>query len=170
MTKLLSFLLITSASFLLMGSVSAQSKQSDVKKAIVGSWDLVGDVATSKDGAVTKGKAFGENPIGRIIFMSNGQYFNLNTKSNIPKFASGSRLEGTPDENKAVAQGAIAHYGTYTISPDGKELILKTIGSSWPGWVGIEQKRPLTISSDQMVYKVSSSFGGTVDLAYKRVK
>jgi len=140
----------------------------DAKKQLVGVWQLVSDVNTSKDGK--KSTAFGSKPKGQFIFTANGRYMSINTNPDIPKFASGSRLQGTAEENKAVVQGTIAHYGTWNVSPDGKTLMLKVEAGTWPAWIGSEQKRELSMKGDEMKYTVNASIGGTSELVYKKVK
>jgi hypothetical protein len=151
-------------------AVWAQQKASDVNKQIVGVWKLVSDVNTGKDGVKKVGAAWGPNPLGKFIFTSNGHFANLNTRPDVPKFASGNRNQGTAEENKAAVQGALASFGTYSVSPDGKVLTMKIEGSSWPNWTGTEQKRDLTIKGDEMKYTLSASIGGTSELTYKRIK
>lgn len=148
----------------------AQSTGADAKKQIVGVWRLLSTVNTSKEGVVTKDPSFGPNPSGRFIFTESGHYASINTNPSIPKFASGNRRQGTPEENQAVVRGSIAQFGTYTVAPDGKVLTLKVEGSTWAHWVGTEQKRNLTLSGDDMKYTVVSSIGGTSELTYKRIK
>jgi hypothetical protein len=148
----------------------AQQKAGDAKQQIVGVWQLVTDVNTGTDGVAKSGAAFGPNPNGRIVFTNNGQYFSLNTRPDLPKFASGNRMQGTADENKAIVQGSIGSFGTYSVSPDGKVLILKIEGSTWPSWVGIEQKRNFTVVGNEMKYTVAASIGGTSELTYKRIE
>ena len=41
----------------------------------------------------------------------NGRYILLTARSGQPKFASNNRMEGTPEEYKAVVQGMIVHFG-----------------------------------------------------------
>jgi hypothetical protein len=147
----------------------AQQKAADAKQ-LVGAWKLVKDVNTGKDGVAKAGAAFGPNPVGNIIFTSDGRYSSVNLRPDIPKFASGNRMQGTADENKAVVQGSIGSFGTYTVSPDGKVLILKIEGSTWPSWIGTEQKRNLTLAGDELKYTVTASIGGTSELTYKRIK
>jgi ABC-type uncharacterized transport system substrate-binding protein len=36
-------------------------------------------------------------------------------RSDLPKFGSNNRMSGTPEENKAIVQGSIAYFGTYSI-------------------------------------------------------
>jgi Lipocalin-like domain len=171
-----------SAKFLSAGTVLAslmllpvtdgwtQQKATDAKQQIVGVWTLVADINTGKDGVKKSGAAFGPNPSGQIIFTSNGRYSSLNLRPDLPKFASGNRMQGTADENKAVVQGSIASFGAYSVSPDGKVLTMKIEGSTWPSWIGTEQKRNLTVSGDELKYTVAASIGGTSELTYKRVK
>lgn len=148
----------------------AQQKTADARQQIVGVWKLVSSVNTAKDGKITKGISFGPNPDGRFIFTSSGRYASVNVNPNLPKFASGNRMQGTPDEYKAVVHGSSAGFGTYTVSPDGKVLTLKQEGGTWAHWTGTEQKRNLTISGDDMKYTLAASVGGTSELAYKRLK
>jgi hypothetical protein len=149
-------------------SIWAQQKAAAVQKQLVGVWRLVSDTNKSPDGSIRT--AFGPNPKGEFIFTTTGHYASINTRADIPKFASGNRTQGTADENKAVVQGSIAHFGTYSISPDGKVLLLKVEGGTWPSWIGTEQKRDLSISGDSLKYTVAASIGGTSELTYKRVK
>jgi hypothetical protein len=151
-------------------SAWAQKKAADAKQQIVGVWKLIKDVNTGPDGVPKSGAAFGPDPIGQIIFTRDGHFSSLNLRPGIPKFASGNRMQGTADENKAVVQGSIASFGSYTVSPDGKVLTMKYVGSTWPSWVGTEQKRNLTVAGDEMKYSVAASFGGTSELTYRRVE
>ena len=97
-------IVVVCAGFLFSNNVSAQQSAEKVKSAIIGSWDLIGDTRPSKDGTVIKGMAFGENPTGRFIFLGNGQYFTLATRSDIPKFASGNRYDGTSEEKSSCTR------------------------------------------------------------------
>jgi hypothetical protein len=142
----------------------------NAKQQLVGTWKLVKDVNTGKDGVAKSGAAFGPNPLGQIVFTREGRFTSLNLRPDIPKFAAGNRMQGTADENKAVVQGSIASFGGYTVSPDGKVLTMKIEGSTWPSWIGTEQKRTLSVNGDDMKYSVPASIGGTSELTYKRVK
>jgi hypothetical protein len=152
------------------GEVRAQQKATDAKQQLVGVWKLVTETNTGADGIAKSGGAFGPNPNGQIIFTDSGHYSSLNTRQDMAKFASGNRMQGTEDENKAVVQGTIASFGSYSVSPDGKVLTMKIAGSTWPSWVGTEQKRNLTIAGDEMRYTVAASIGGTSELTYKRIR
>ena len=51
--------------------------------------------------------AWGANPTGLLIFADNGRYSSIIVRSDLPKFASKNRMQGTPDENKAAVHGSI---------------------------------------------------------------
>jgi hypothetical protein len=46
--------------------------------------------------------AWGGNPKGLLIFTDNGCYSSIIVRSNLPRYASKNRMQGTPDENKAT--------------------------------------------------------------------
>jgi hypothetical protein len=105
-----------------------------------------------------------------LIFTANGYYTSVNSRPDIPKFASGSRMTGTPDENKAVVQGSIGTFGTYAVDASGKQLTYKVQGGTWPGWTGTEQKRQIMLAGDDLTMTLTASYGGTSELVYKRLK
>ena len=153
-------IVVSAATMLGVASVLSHTiaQQSTVKDQIVGTWTLVSGTV-ERDG--TKVEPFGPNPLGYFIFTASGHFsWNL-MRPDRPKFASGNRATGTPDENKAAVQGNISAFGTYTIDPDGL-LTLQIIGSSFPNWDGTTQKRMVEISGDQMKYSTpAASIGGS---------
>jgi hypothetical protein len=48
------------------------------------------------------------------MYDANGRFTFMIMRSDLPKFASNNRAQATAEEGKAVAQGMIAFYGTYT--------------------------------------------------------
>jgi hypothetical protein len=153
-----------------LGAQEKKAAKANANQRIVGVWRLVSDSNTGADGVKKAGAGFGDDPKGILIFMRDGRYASMITRKDLPKFASGNRLQGTAEENKAIVQGSIAHFGTYSVTPDGKLLMLKPEAATWPAWVGVEQKRNLTLKGDQMKYTLAASFGGTSELIYKRAK
>jgi hypothetical protein len=105
-------------------------------------------------------KTFGDNQSGLVIFGADGRYVSLVGRSGLPKFASNSRTAGSADENKAVVQGSIATFGRYSINEADKTIILNIEYSTFPNWTGTEQKRPLTITGDELKYIVAAASAG----------
>jgi hypothetical protein len=94
----------------------------------------------------------------------------VNTRPDLPKFASNNRMQGTAEENKAIVQGSIAYFGTYSVVD--KVIIEKVEGSTWPSWIGTDQKRTITslTGDDMTLANAANSVGGTGETTYKRVK
>lgn len=138
-------------------------------KDLVGTWQLV-SVDNVEGGKRTP--VFGENPKGIYVLTSDNHFIYLFSKAELPKFSSNSRLAGTPEDNKAVVQGTLASFGTYTVNEADKLLIFKVESSTFPNWNGETQKRPYKLTSNELrVKSPSPSTGkGTNELVFKRVQ
>ena len=135
---------------------------------LVGSWELVANEQTRVDG--TKLYSFGNPPAGMAMFGADGRFSIINARPGLPKFASNSRLDGTPEENKAIVSGTIALYGTYTVDAANRVVTMKVTGTTWPGWLGTEQKRPYVLDGDTMTWTVgAASGGGTAKVSWKKL-
>jgi hypothetical protein len=165
----LSILCATSCLMAASSPAFAQAKSGDAAKQIVGMWKLAA-VTNTKDGVTKAGSSFGPTPAGRLVFTASGNYVSFNTNPNLPKIASGNRATGTADENKAIVQGSIGSMGSYAVSPDGKTLTMKQESGSFANRNGMEEKRPLNISGDEMKYTTAATVGGSSELVYKRMK
>jgi len=137
-------------------------------KDLVGSW-----IVSSVDNVSADGKrapAFGASPKGILMFDESGHYIELILRSDLPKIAAANRMQGTPEENKAVAQGVLAFFGTYSVA--GNIVNLKVEGSSFPNWTGGDQKRTVTsFTRDAITWTNSAgSSGGFAELVAKRAE
>jgi len=127
---------------------------------LVGTWTLVS--------AVSQIDTFGPNPSGTMMFSSDGHYALIFLRRNLPKVASANRMSETPDEAQAIAQGSIAHFGTYTVAD--KALILRIESSTFPNWTGAEQRRPFSLAGDELTYTSPGSTGVPAKVILRRVK
>jgi lipocalin-like protein len=151
---------------LAFGAMLPTIAQAQTAQDLVGTWQLVSNKNVRQDG--TKVDIFGANPKGLYVFTSNGHFAIINARPDLPKFASNNRNEGTPEENKAIVQGSIALFGTYSVGD--KVLTLKVDASTWPSWTGTEQKRNITLSGDELKWSLAASVGGTAEVVLRRVK
>ena len=138
-------------------------------KDLVGTWTLV-SVTLERDGKKTD--FYGPNPQGQMTFDPNGRISFMVTRSDLPKFASNNRQAGTPEENKAVVQGSLAYFGTYSVDEAAKTVTVHIEGCSFPNWNGIDQKRSFSISGDELKWGTpTTSLGsGTALDVFKRAK
>lgn len=146
------------------------AKSGSLKQSVVGSWSLVSDVIDQQDGS--KLEPFGPNPKGAMILTSTGTFSLVITKPDIAKFASNNRTTGTEQENKAAVGGSIAYFGSYTVDEATKTVNLHLDGSTFPNWVGNDQKRIAEVSGDQLRWKnpTTSLGSGAATLTWRRVK
>ena len=149
-------------SCLLIPRADAQTAQD-----IVGTWTLVS--ATAEQGGA-KVETFGPNPIGTLMFGNDGRYALVFLRRDLPKVASNNRASQTAEEGKANAQGSIGHFGTYRVDATDKSFVLRIEGSTFANWTGAEQRRPFSLSGDELTYTSPGSTGIPAKVVMRRVK
>ena len=170
----LSMLTMTTMSLLFLGIAllagDAVAQQKTLKEQLVGTWTFVSAVDVQKDGSKTD--RWGPNPKGMVMFDANGRYAFVITRSDLPQFASKNVTQGTAEENKAVVQGLIVHFGTYSVNEADKILTTHVEGSSFPNLNGIDQKRTITsLTADELKYtNPATATGTTAEAVWKRAK
>jgi len=128
-------------------SVSAGGAAALSANDLVGTWTLV------------TAKPFGPNPKGILMFDANGRMTATVMRTKLPNYASKNRNRGTPAEYKAIAQGSLAYYGSYSVS--GTDLLIHVEGSTYPNWAGTTQKRTnVTVAGDELKWTVAAPSGG----------
>ena len=152
----------------MLPSGDAVAQQKTLKEQVVGTWTYVSVDIVSTNGS--RVPLYGPSPQGVASFDSNGHYILLTARSGLPKFASNNRNEGTPEENKAVVQGSIAHFGTYTVNDADKTITFHIETSTFPNWNGTDQKRPFTVTGDELKWTTPASSGGSAEVVLKRAK
>ena len=114
--------------------------------------------------------SFGENPRGQMILGQDGHYSLILARATLPKVAANSRTKGTTEENKALVDGSIGHYGRYTVDTANKTITFNVDTSTYPNWDGATFKRPFKVSGDQLTYTSTPSSGsGAGEVVWKRV-
>lgn len=170
--KRLRTLTLTAMALLVLGvtmpSSDAVAQQKTLKEQVVGTWTYVSVDTVRPDGS--RVPMFGPNPQGLAIFDGNGRYALMTSRSDLPKFASNNRIEGTPEEYKAVVQGLISHFGRYTVNDADKTITFSIENSSFPNWNRIEQKRPFTVAGDELKWTTAGSSGGSAEVVLRRAK
>jgi hypothetical protein len=140
-------------------------------KDLVGTWTWTSVDLTRADG--TKVQPFGPNPKGYVIFDSNGRFAYLLTRPDRPKFAANNREQGTAGENKASVAGVLAYSGRYSVTDGGKTLVFHIEASSYPNAEGVDQKRSITLTEDELKWTntaPTAAGGGTAHTALRRVR
>jgi len=143
-------------------------KTGSLDKQLIGTWTMVSNV---HDQEGKKTEPYGPDAKGSMIFADNGRVMVIITRTDIPKFASNNRTTGTAEEDKAVVAGSIAYFGTYRANDADKAITMHVDGTTYPNWLGTDQKRTVELSGDELKFtnKAPSMGAGTVVVTWKRV-
>jgi len=144
------------------------AQQKSLKEQLVGTWMLMLTSTKLPDGS----DIWGSDPRGLLIFTDKGIFSLQLMRSDRPKFASNSRLKGTPEENRAAVHGSIASFGTYTVDEANKTFTFRYIGSTFPNRERTEETWPVVINGDElrMTHAPTSVGGPPSHSIYRRVK
>jgi hypothetical protein len=153
---------------LAMLPTGALSQAKSIKDQLVGTWTLVAETDTTSDGKKSEG--FGSNPLGVYMFDAGGHFAQMLMRADLPKYAN--RLQGTPEQNKAVAEGSVAYYGTYTVDEAAKMVTVHIAGGSFAKFNGTDGKRVITsLTADELRFNNPATSGGTAaDTVWRRAK
>ncbi|TMI99994.1 MAG: lipocalin-like domain-containing protein [Alphaproteobacteria bacterium] len=152
---------------LLADGAAAQS----LKERIVGTWDFVVAEVSAPDGK--QSFPFGETPKGVLIFTPDGRFAQIHVASDVPKFASGNRLTGTPEEYADINRRSLAVFGTYTVDEEKNTVTYKIVSSTFPNWEGEAQTRTVDrLTADEFVNTNPNVAGGrgSASNRYRRAK
>ncbi len=159
------------ALLLLAGSAAGQQPAKSAQQQFVGTWTLVSIQYVTPDGR--RIEPFGPGAQGLLHFDAGGHFATQVMAANRRPFASNNRMTGTPEENKAVSQGVVAYFGTYTVDDADHILTLHIAQSSFPNWNGTDQKRTFEFVGDELRYTAASSTANPAEsavLVWKRAR
>jgi Lipocalin-like domain len=151
--------------------VALQTLAQSAEDKLVGTWMLDSIYVEGPDGS--RFDPFGANPTGVLIMDGKGRISVQFIGSDLPKFVSNDRLNGTPEEDKAVVQRILCYFGTYSVSEADHSLNIHIESSSFPNWKGADQKRFLALKDDEMKWTnptASSGLGFTGHTIWERAK
>lgn len=139
-----------------------------LKEQLVGTWTLVSSDGTNKDGTKNT-TVVGKNPKGTLVLDARGN-FSFIVAAELPKIASGDRMKTTAEENKAIAQGVFAYFGTYTVSEADKAFSLNIQGSTFSNQIGTPGKRQvMSLTENELKYNTPVTLsGGSTNWVWKR--
>ena len=160
-------IIVSFAAFVLFICFGAAGAQAQTAQDLVGTWTLAS--ATIRSGEV-KMDMFGPDPSGTLMFGRDGRYALIFLRRDLPKLTSNNRLSQTVEESRDITKGSIAHFGTYAVDETGKFLVLRIESSTFPNWAGAEQRRPFSLSGDELTYISPGSSGVATEIVLRRAK
>jgi hypothetical protein len=146
-----------------LSSASTTARDQDLT-SLQGTWVMEAAYEIRADGQRTTN--YGEHPLGLLTVDAAGRYNMQIFRRDRPRFATGDKARGTPEEYRAVVVGSSTHFGHVTIAPDRRQLIFDIEGSSFPNWEGKRQVRDYTYRDGLLSYAVPASASGSGTTAY----
>ena len=146
----------------------AVAQQKSLKDDLVGAWKFVSSTSQRDDGSAT----WGQNPKGLLIFTDSNRFSLQIMRSDRPRYKSNTRMRGSLIENQATTRGTLSYFGTYAVSEPNRMLTFHIESSSFPNLNDTDQKRVLTLASDDLKLEnptPSRGSGSTVQV-WQRVK
>jgi len=120
---------------------SAESQPKSLKDQVVGNWTIVSEYQLLRDG--TRREVYGAKPLGSLMFGADGRFSYVLFNPDRPKFASGDKSTGTPQDYQAAVQGGQAYFGTYSVDEAKASIIYHIEGALLTGSVQIVSRQIL---------------------------
>ena len=137
------------ATGLCLSNAGAQPTKT-LKDQLVGTWELVIAEITAADGKKTL--PFGPSPKGQIVFTADGHFSQVHVSSGLPRIAGNNRLNGTDADNRAIVQGTLSFFGTYSVDEEKKTVTFNIAASPYPNAEGTSQTRTIDrLTADEFV-------------------
>jgi Lipocalin-like domain len=132
---------------------SAISQQRTLKNQLIGTWTLASWEHVLPNG--NKVQSYGTNPKGIVVFDANGRLFLMFARADLPKIASNAPATATPEEAKALVDGSIAYFGTYTVDDADRVISLHLEASTFANQLGSDQKGTIiSVTDDELRYEM----------------
>jgi Lipocalin-like domain len=122
---------------------SVVGQQKSLKEQIVGSWTLVScDIK----------QPFCTNPVGTLMLDASGRYSQLIAARGRSQAATGAtnRADVKPEEYKAMAQGLLANFGTWSVNEAAKTLTTHLEGALFPNVEGSDVNVSVSLIGDEL--------------------
>lgn len=142
------------------------------KSPLAGTWILRAAEVIRPDGTRATDPAYGPDAKGVLMVDHDGQYSLQIFHPDRPKFASGDKRRGTPQEYEAAVLGISTHVGHIIVNATQQTLQFQIDYAAYPNWEHTTQTRQFKLSGDELSYQVPASAGaGTIAVSvWRRVR
>jgi len=103
----------------------------------LGAWTLLSYELVRASGVVEK--PLGDRPLGRILYLENGQMSAQAAASGLDPLANADPGEATPEEAGRAWRNYVGYWGTYTVDAEAGVVIHAVDGAWFPNWIGQNQ-------------------------------
>lgn len=117
--------------------------------SLVGTWMLESCIGSSSSGE--ERLSYGPNPVGQLIYTSDGYMSVVMSRHNRPKFASTDLVGGTTEELKRAFEGLEAYAGPYEVNAENGTVTHHLAVCRYPNWESSSQLRHFVLSGDLLL-------------------
>ena len=125
-----------------------QQQAATLQRQLAGTWTLSSQYMKMPDGS--RVEPYGPGTKGSLMLDQNGRYSFQVIGANRPKFKSGARREGTPEENAAAVFNTETFFGTYSVNEADPILTLHLERAILPNWDGIDRVYRIILQGDEL--------------------
>lgn len=133
---------------------------------LAGTWTLVQADVILADGRQVHD--YGDAPKGLMIIDAKGHYSLQIYDSHRPKYATGDRTTGTPEEYRGNVLGISAHFGMIEVDTAAHDFKLHVDTASFPNQDGATQTRHYELKGSELSYRVEPRKDGSVPISVWR--
>jgi hypothetical protein len=151
--------------WMLMGMAMAEA--ADVRRQLIGVWELVSYETKTPDGKILR--PIGEAPVGRITYDKEGRMSAQLMRRGLAKFSSNNTQQATPTEIAGVWDTYRGYFGRYTVDEKKKAVIHHVDGAWFPNYVGTDQVRYYRFEADRLILEADLPTGRST-IVWRRAK
>src|SRR5664279_2423179 len=140
-----------------------------LREQLIGAWMLISCVEEPEDGSAPSHPT-GEDPVGIILYTSDGYMAAQLMRRNRRTFSSGDWFEGTAEEYRSEASTYIAYSGPFHVDEERRTLTHSMLVSLFPNWTGQTQARVVEIDGNILHLSTGSPIrsAGKIVMAHLR--
>jgi len=120
----------------------------------IGAWTLISYELLLPSGVVEK--PMGDRPLGRILYLENGQMSAQVAASGLDPLADADPREATPEEAGRAWRNYVGYWGTFTVDAEAGVVIHAVEGAWFPNWIGQRQVRQYHFSGNTLTLEADS--------------
>jgi hypothetical protein len=120
----------------------------------IGAWTLISYELALASGIVEK--PFGEHPLGRLLYLENGQMSAQLAASGRDPLTNTEPEDATPEEASRAWRNYAGYWGTFTVDTEAAIVIHSVDGAWFPNWIGQKQIRRYRFSGNTLTLEADS--------------
>jgi hypothetical protein len=120
----------------------------------IGAWTLLSYELRRPSGMVEK--PMGDHPLGRILYLPNGQMSAHVMAAGLEPFVSRDSDDATPEEAAHAWRNYVGYWGTYAVDAAAGVVTHNVEGAWFPNWTGGKQFRHYRFTGNQLTLEADS--------------